>query len=159
MYGLGVRKHRAPKGALRLVVVAANADTHIARVRKHRAPKGELRLVKHTVLYTRFICVRKHRAPKGALRRGGIDDLERNAHERQKAPSAKRCIKTRIRIAAKTHRKRQKAPSTKRCIKTVVPLPRLTDEEVVGQKAASAKRCIKTEKYPGEYKRWRCQVR
>ena len=42
--------------------------------------------------YTRF--VRKHRAPKGALRRNvaaALRDLERVG---QRAPSAKRCIKT-----------------------------------------------------------------
>ena len=38
-----VRKHRAPKGALR-PPIAAEAATTVANVRKHRAPKGALRL-------------------------------------------------------------------------------------------------------------------
>ena len=37
---------------------------------------------------------RKHRAPKGALRRVGFCVAEFNVTNRQKAPSAKRCIKT-----------------------------------------------------------------
>ena len=64
-------------------------------VRKHRAPKGALRRAAgrcEAMLHD----VRKHRAPKGALRR----DEPRRAvlHEvaGQKAPSAKRCIKTRV---------------------------------------------------------------
>ena len=89
--GFGVRKHRAPKGALRLCV----DDDHrieVFMVRKHRAPKGALRLVypcgqplgnlgqkapsaKRCIKTGRLVrgiagglCVRKHRAPKGALR-------------------------------------------------------------------------------------------
>ena len=63
----GVRKHRAPKGALRLTVVR-NLEVPVQRVRKHRAPKGALRPVELLLLVD---CgrVRKHRAPKGALRR------------------------------------------------------------------------------------------
>ena len=62
-------------------------------VRKHRAPKGALRLVGECVPRVGERLVRKHRAPKGALRL-----LARVLHvlrfPRQKAPSAKRCIKT-----------------------------------------------------------------
>ena len=38
--------------------------------------------------------VRKHRAPKGALRHGTERIVRIILHLRQKAPSAKRCIKT-----------------------------------------------------------------
>ena len=38
--------------------------------------------------------VRKHRAPKGALRQRGLERCRGLGHVRQKAPSAKRCIKT-----------------------------------------------------------------
>ena len=86
-----VRKHRAPKGALRL-----QARTHRSRcrscVRKHRAPKGALRPGPDRRRVGRRV-VRKHRAPKGALRlcSRGIKPFESLG---QKAPSAKRCIKT-----------------------------------------------------------------
>ena len=40
--------------------------------------------------------VRKHRAPKGALRLDGIATQRISDHVRQKAPSAKRCIKTEL---------------------------------------------------------------
>ena len=65
---------------------------------------------------------------------------------RQKAPSAKRCIKTIDEAADAPELVGQKAPSAKRCIKTNAAL----QEEVVGragQKAPSAKRCIKTRAY------------
>ena len=38
----GVRKHRAPKGALRRLTIAVD-PTAFQSVRKHRAPKGALR--------------------------------------------------------------------------------------------------------------------
>ena len=60
----GVRKHQAPKGALRQYLAVA---IDIADVRKHRAPKGALRRGNTGS----GVCgpdVRKHRAPKGALR-------------------------------------------------------------------------------------------
>ena len=87
-----VRKHRAPKGALRHEGNACAAMRSF--VRKHRAPKGALRLrVEHPCVHFNLVgqkapsakrciktrrrhcagwscrhCVRKHRAPKGALR-------------------------------------------------------------------------------------------
>ena len=64
-----VRKHRAPKGALRLNVIA-DGDHEVGG------------------------CVRKHRAPKGALRRALEGGHVCVPFGRQKAPSAKRCIKT-----------------------------------------------------------------
>ena len=137
-----VRKHRAPKGALRLRVQATQVK--IVIVRKHRAPKGALRLV---LLLQRFngrrvgqkapsakrciktgkdcfsedsVCadVRKHRAPKGALRPLAIVFVVTVAYSSQKAPSAKRCIKTALGITTCTPAPCQKAPSAKRCIKT-----------------------------------------
>ena len=39
-----VRKHRAPKGALRLYFDGRHVNTTPSGVRKHRAPKGALRL-------------------------------------------------------------------------------------------------------------------
>ena len=61
----------------------------------------------------------------------------------QKAPSAKRCIKTTVSRLGGEGSLGQKAPSAKRCIKAVIA-------EVAAfivfdsQKAPSAKRCIKT---------------
>ena len=133
-----VRKHRAPKGALRLRVQATQVK--IVIVRKHRAPKGALRLV---LLLQRFngrrvgqkapsakrciktgkdcfsedsVCadVRKHRAPKGALRPLAIVFVVTVAYSSQKAPSAKRCIKTALGITTCTPAPCQKAPSAKR---------------------------------------------
>ena len=63
--------------------------------------------------------VRKHRAPKGALRH--TPSVEQFDHSScQKAPSAKRCIKTvQNHLPGKIRKRpRQKAPSAKRCIKT-----------------------------------------
>ena len=88
---------------------------------------------------------------------------------RQKAPSAKRCIKTReSKHTRREHQHRQKAPSAKRCIKTTSPLEpishrffsvrehrapkgalrrkanHLSCQSSRCQRAPSAKRCIKT---------------
>ena len=91
-----------------------------------------------------MLSVRKHRAPEGALRLI-VNAPQRFSLRSQKAPSARRCIKT---VGAKgleeVQRKGQKAPSARRCIKTdcrdeLIPVERL------GQKAPSARRCIKTE--------------
>ena len=87
--------------------------------------------------------VRKHRAPKGALRRRPTR-LAAWAAGRQKAPSAKRCIKTaeiaRVRAVLLQG---QKAPSAKRCIKTAANVA-VAGWAITRQKAPSAKRCIKT---------------
>ena len=87
-----VRKHRAPKGALRPPRRARSARCR-SRVRKHRAPNGALRQWSLFGDHRETIHVRKHRAPIGALR------LKHGYHlfpkrKGQKAPSAKRCIKT-----------------------------------------------------------------
>ena len=65
----------------------------LSPVRKHRAPKGALRLRRLIFSSLNRIQVRKHRAPKGALRPGRVGGVPLFAHG-QKAPSAKRCIKT-----------------------------------------------------------------
>ena len=64
------------------------------RVRKHRAPKGALRLRPHIEPEPVHVRVRKHRAPKGALRLIDGHFFEVHWFACQKAPSAKRCIKT-----------------------------------------------------------------
>ena len=145
------------------------AGQHPDHVRKHRAPKGALRLagINSCHVYSPS-CVRKHRAPKGALRRGGDFPAAILKNFCQKAPSTKRCIKTSKRWARAACPPCQKAPSAKRCIKThrerasasnrystvrkhrapkgaLRPLIGLSvDVSENGQKAPSAKRCIKT---------------
>ena len=91
----GVRKYRAPKGALRPRITHSGRSIRSTR---QKAPSAK-RCIKTwygTTPPQGHPCVRKHRAPKGALRR----DEPRRAvlHEvaGQKAPSAKRCIKTRV---------------------------------------------------------------
>ena len=113
-------------------------------VRKHRAPKGALRLMASLSPLGLSRRVRKHRAPKGALRRACRVFQSLSGVMRQKAPSAKRCIKT-PRCSERTFRccRSQKVPSAKRRIKTRF----VRDSAVVRdsrQKAPSAKRRIKT---------------
>ena len=63
--------------------------------------------------------VRKHRAPKGALRQQDSVPVPVLAWDRQKAPSAKRCIKTiKANEGDGLSKVGEKAPSAKRCIKT-----------------------------------------
>ena len=65
----------------------------------------------------------------------------------QKAPSAKRCIKTvGVHLVEVPVVRRQKAPSAKRCIKTRRCAVR--GSRCWRQKAPSAKRCIKTGRSP-----------
>ena len=109
-----VRKHRAPKGALRLAAdggvymflpdgqkapsakrciktgqVFSHLGRNLCEVRKHRAPKGALRQREPRPSGGSGFPVRKHRAPKGALRlidvlTGVVDpDVSENT-ERQK---------------------------------------------------------------------------
>ena len=117
-----VRKHRAPKGALRHVV-SIMEHRHIERVRKHRAPKGALRLKRARILARPINQVRKHRAPKGALRPLDFRVLCESVPDGQKAPSAIRCIKTLLRRVHHAYLRAfsQKAPSAIRCIKTDPP--------------------------------------
>ena len=65
---LMVRKHRAPKGALRRVRDKVVSLENFP-VRKHRAPNGALRRVPRCQTLGLGGVVRKHRAPNGALRR------------------------------------------------------------------------------------------
>ena len=167
-----VRKHRAPKAALRPPILEVGS-VDLENVRKHRAPKGALRRLEGVnlpfcagvgqkapsakrciktcdclAMCSALLCVRKHRAPNGALRRAVFICFQRFL-ACQKAPSAKRCIKTLC-----EHRMvqrelcSQKAPSAKRCIKTIETVEQ-GYQAVAGQKAPSAKRCIKT---------WLCHV-
>ena len=117
-------KHRAPKGVLR-------HRSHVRRyrwclrLRKHRAPKGALRPCQPQKSSCRSSgTVRKHRAPKGALRL-----LLMRGHDDQALPG-------------------QKAPSAKRYIKTTLT-SEFTCRDALGQKAPSAKRCIETLRSPG----------
>ena len=63
-------------------------------VRKHRAPKGALRQGESSQRAVQDGPVRKHRAPKGALRLESVNSLAHSLMLSQKAPSTKRCIKT-----------------------------------------------------------------
>ena len=115
-----VRKHRAPKGALRLEHTPRDAQEH-AGVRKHRAPKGALRPRESIELLLQCHLVRKHRAPKGALRQGKRPTCEVPEHVRKhRAPKgALRPIRV-VAGAIGREIQSQKAPSAKRCIKTRV---------------------------------------
>ena len=115
-----VRKHRAPKGALR-PPQGRFLRRDLGRVRKHRAPKGALRLEGAVRDGAVRSCVRKHRAPKGALRHTSSRAHPSDFLAGQKAPSAKRCIKTSAFPSTRRTGPRQKAPSAKRCIKTIAP--------------------------------------
>ena len=63
-----VRKHQAPIGALRLTNDVIHSARGRLRVRKRRAPNGVLRLCTRVIFNFGVVFVRKHRAPKGALR-------------------------------------------------------------------------------------------
>ena len=91
--------------------------------------------------------VRKHRAPKGALR-PPRRAIRPGRPPSQKAPSAKRCIKTegglrlrRVRDDIRKHR----AP--KGALRRQRTRP-FSSVFLKGQKAPSAKRCIKTKYHP-----------
>ena len=88
------QKAPSAKRCIKTGQVFSHLGRNLCEVRKHRAPKGALRLFQ--VSLTRFVTawVRKHRAPKGALRHGAVNDGQHAVCKRQKAPSAKRCIKT-----------------------------------------------------------------
>ena len=85
-------------------------------VRRHRAPNGALRLFLEVIFFP-FSFVRKHRAPKGALRHQCTWRFPCHPG-RQKAPSAKRYIKTLVALNWWCGSLSQNAPSAKRCIKT-----------------------------------------
>ena len=94
VFGLGVRQHRAPKGALRHL--HARLDVAPVRlVRKHRAPKGALRPVSHdhqeTVLGEWSESAERQKVHQDMTGRG---IMRKSRIGGQKAPSAKRRIKT-----------------------------------------------------------------
>ena len=168
-----VRKHRAPKGALRRSSPHRTCGTHSAsesteRQKVHQdlsvtTVKMKTGLRQKAPSATRCIktcrrsctgtgrshVVRKHRVPNGALRLKFMEYLLSFLHERQKAPSTKRCIKTGLppRDSCGRYCARQKAPSTKRCIKTTNDFAFAT-KFASSQKAPSTKRCIKTRLLP-----------
>ena len=87
-------------------------------VRKHRAPKGALRR-RTSARVMPFTMSQKAPSAKRCIKTCGVPDGQAPHRSGQKAPSAKRCIKT---CRALTRMLaccwRQKAPSAKRCIKT-----------------------------------------
>ena len=88
---LAVRKHRAPRGALRQRPVQGCFNF----VTSQKAPSAK-RCIKtghKNRPHQHVTLVRKHRAPKGALRRRQRATPLRRRATHQKAPSAKRCIK------------------------------------------------------------------
>ena len=87
----GVRKHRAPKGALRRHRLSGNNQRH--HVRKHRAPKGALRRVSVSESTFSSFC-QKAPSAKRCIKTAGLDQSRQRWDSVQKAPSAKRCIKT-----------------------------------------------------------------
>ena len=165
MYATVVRKHRAPKGALRPSVAACCASLS-KEVRKHRAPKGALRLwlvderyvpaghsqkapsakrciktVAAVIVETTRRVVRKHRAPKGALRPEWR--CARCRFPRVRKHRAPKGALRRVTYSdTNADMSSQKAPSAKRCIKT--DFTTSAEGFVRSQKAPSAKRCIKT---------------
>ena len=98
-----VRKHRAPKGALRpfqifLVQTLVNEG--------QKAPSAKRCIKTGRIQVKPFPSrrlVRKHRAPKGALRRRTRSPRGYQRPCCQKAPSAKRCIKTRAAGTLRAH--------------------------------------------------------
>ena len=169
-----VRKHRAPKGALRL---GAYAMTGVD-LPDQKAPSAK-RCIKTATKRGPFArcpgAVRKHRAPNGALRQVLPQRSVVDVVPSQKAPSAKRCIKTPLSLICRLEERfRQKVPSAKRCIKTCDSLIMAIARDSVrkhqapkgalrlgrvmsapeglkvSQKAPSAKRCIKTKGFHDE---------
>ena len=89
------QKAPSAKRCIKTARSRSRRDDGSRRVRKRRAPKGALRLSPAPTTRKEQLClVRKRRAPKGALRQvtPGKSDVLTSAG--QKAPSAKRCIKT-----------------------------------------------------------------
>ena len=93
-----VRKHRAPKGALRL---ASSTRSKSPSCPGQRAPSAKrcIKTNRSCRPHTRALAqVRKQRAPKGALRLTNAASSSDSHLLSQKVPSAKRCIKTRRRL-------------------------------------------------------------
>ena len=163
-----VRKHRAPKGTLRLNKTG-KPEPVFTSVRKHRAPKGALRrkrkepeghrqtgqkapsakrcikTVEFGLVLVEPVRVRKHRAPKGALRLASSTRSKSPSCPGQRAPSAKRCIKTnrscRPHTRALAQVRKQRAPKGALRLTNAASS---SDSHLLSQKVPSAKRCIKT---------------
>ena len=137
-----VRKHRAPKGALRPVHrILLHGGNH--GVRKHRAPKGASRPVHRVLLHGGNHGVRKHRAPKGASRPVHRVLLHGGNHGVRKHRASKGALRPRhpsellLTVSWSESTERQKVHQD--------PFPAtMRDTPVPCQKAPSAKRCIKT---------------
>ena len=114
-----VRKHRAPNGALRRSWRATRSTSKTCQ--KAPSAKRCIKTVPQALVGVCLTCVvRKHRAPKGALRPHPSAKSVRSRLRSQKAPSAKRCIKTAATSPVRPSNSMcQKAPSAKRCIKTL----------------------------------------
>ena len=90
------------------------SGAHACRVRKHRVPNCALRHAKCVFFTHKTRSVRKHRAPNGALRHLAVGFLIDLLEPRQKAPSAKRCIKTISSVAFRVsggHVRKHRAPN------------------------------------------------
>ena len=117
----GSQKAPSTKRCIKTRRTAAGESLSMS-VRKHRAPNGALRRFEAAFQWPRVGSVRKHRAPNGALRLSSMVYFCSGLSS-QKAPSTKRCIKTRVRpVGCAGPGRGQKAPSTKRCIKTPMSL-------------------------------------
>ena len=113
-------------------------------VRKHRAPKGALRRGCFVGQIVCYFNVRKHRAPKGALRRFWMASSRLVPHSSQKAPSAKRWIKTPRQVGwSAWQRQVRKHRAPKGALRQIVGI-NIGRLVALRQKAPSAKRCIKT---------------
>ena len=93
--------------------VTSSSDSQLSPVRKHRAPKGALRLSFDHL--TRVGYYRRQKAPsaKRCIKTLSRSALRSPRPPGQKAPSAKRCIKTRAlasRIATVTNVRKHRAP-------------------------------------------------
>ena len=137
-----VRKHRAPKGALRR---RKHALDSVAAAYCQKAPSAKrcIKTKNHSSSGYVVHYVRKHRAPKGALRRRSVVSITFSIMMGQKAPSAKRCIKTTTTCReCNSVEQVRKHRAPKGALRREVGL--LFVGERVRQKAPSAKRCIKT---------------
>ena len=90
----GMTGQKAPSAKRCIKTALSSPAGRFQCVRKHRAPKGALRPHFAYLRERGALGVRKHRAPKGALRLIHAARRQFLCEGSQKAPSAKRCIKT-----------------------------------------------------------------
>ena len=88
-----VRKHRAPRGALRHPAAILR---HVVSqpVRKHRAPKGALRPLGHCIAEIPGVGASESTERQKVHQDQESADSTQETQRSQKAPSARRCIKT-----------------------------------------------------------------